>query len=86
MYPKCVQECLDEERKNCGKGQTRRKKIMTALTNMGKCNVRAMTFWSFFGSHLKFSFNRFMNNKVLLWAITYMGLYLGPANYTLKDV
>jgi hypothetical protein len=51
MYPKCVQECLDEEREKCGKGQTGRKKIVTALTNTGKYNVRAMTFWSFFGSH-----------------------------------
>jgi hypothetical protein len=66
MYPKCVQECLDEERKKCGKRADWEKKIVSALTNMGKCNVRAMTYWSFFLGHIKkISFNRFMNNKIV---------------------
>lgn len=66
MYPKCVQECLDEEEKKCGKRADWEKKIVSALTNMGKCNVRAMTYWSFFLGHIKKnSFNRFMNNKIV---------------------
>jgi hypothetical protein len=53
MYPKCVQECLDEEKKKCGKRADWEKKIVTVLTNTGKCNVRAMTYWSFFWVTLK---------------------------------